>query len=259
MRKEWWLALGGVFVVSGCASKQGGTEVMTNEQLQAELLKQREEWQAIKPQLDRVLALEADLKLLVDSIELPPDETQVLAPASDSALAPESNEQVIAESPRIVPSAQLAQSAPVTPPESSASPQSGSQQTKLVSGASAAKTEPSTTDKPFQDTPPANAVVAQFYQAPGDEQNLYAVQLAAYASMNLAKAGWRKITEDNAEVFVGVAPRIKAVMVNNKKYYQLKVGPFLSNAYSNDFCNRLKQMQMDCLLSRYDGEPFTPL
>ena len=87
----------------------------------------------------------------------------------------------------------------------------------------------------------------------------YGVQLAAYGSEKQAIQGWQSITQNYAEEFADTAPLINRHQVNGKTYYQLIVGPFLKKAYSTDFCNKLKQMQLDCLVTHYKGDPFLSL
>lgn len=85
------------------------------------------------------------------------------------------------------------------------------------------------------------------------------MQLAAYATEKQAIHGWRSITQNYAEEFADTAPLINQHQIKGKTYYQLIVGPFLKKAYSVDFCNMLKQMQQDCLVTRYRGDPFLSL
>ncbi|MFD1384726.1 SPOR domain-containing protein [Rhodanobacter aciditrophus] len=247
MKRFQLLALTGCVVMVGCASQKQDPDVMSNAQLQSALQAQQQEWEAMKPQLERVLALEADLKLIVESLEP----------------VPESQDSLTQQAPVVASDdmeGENTSSAPVLPSAALADMPNGNGSSQAKEPDPMATPEPSNIS-PFKQAPPKDAVTASFY---GEEEKnrdfpYFGVQLAAYANETLARQGWRKMSRMYPEEFVDTAPLIHRSEVKGKTYYQLIVGPFLKKAYGDDFCNMLKQMQQDCLVTRYKGDPFLSL
>lgn len=242
MRLKLLVVCTGALWLAGCTLTPEKKGTMTNAELQEALQTQQQEWEDMKPQLQRILALESDLKLLVETLDTVPESseslTQEMAPAAETA-------QQANQAP-VLPSAALADIN--AKPEMATAPMSTTR-----------------SDKPFRQGPPSNAVTAEFQGGTktkadaGSTSQYYGVQLAAYGSESLAIQGWQSITQRFAEEFADTAPLINRHQVKGKTYYQLIVGPFLKKAYSVDFCNKLKQMQHDCLVTRYKGDPFLSL
>ncbi|SBS26584.1 Sporulation related domain protein [Marinomonas aquimarina] len=236
----------GAIWLAGCTLTPEKKGTMTNAELQQALQTQQQEWEDMKPQLQRILALESDLKLLVETLDTVPESseslTQEMAPAAEAA--------------------QQANQAPVLP---SAALADINAQTADAGSTAPISTSANRSDKPFRQGPPSNAVTAEFQGGSktkadaGANTQYYGVQLAAYGSEQQAIQGWQSITQRYAEEFADTAPLINRHQVKGKTYYQLIVGPFLKKAYSVDFCNMLKQMQQDCLVTRYKGDPFLSL
>ena len=230
----------GMVVLSGCTITKEKNGTMSNAELQAALQTQQQEWEDMKPQLQRILALESDLKLLVETLDAVPESSESLT----QEMAPIAEAKQQENQAPVLPSAALADIS--TMPKVETPP------------VSAAFERP---EKPFRQTPPSNAVTAEFQDGTNTKSDAqyYGVQLAAYGSEKQAIEGWQTITQNFAEEFADTAPLINRHQVNGKTYHQLIVGPFLKKPYSVDFCNMLKQMQQDCLVTRYKGEPFLSL
>ncbi|MBM6549633.1 SPOR domain-containing protein [Marinomonas ostreistagni] len=241
MKHKVWVMVTGSLLLSGCSVFSQQDQEPSNAQLQAQLEQQQQEWQAMKPQLQRVLALESDLKLLVEALDTVPESsdeiTQELTPDSDLAQS---------EAGAIQPSAALAD---------------------------LDKTEAPTTQE-VTDESLENVGRAQFYEPPrtttatpaptaarktdtpkSAEPNYFGVQLAAYANKEQALTGWQTISGRYAEEFAEVAPRVYQTSIKGKQYHKLIVGPFVEKPVANNFCNMLKQMQEECLVTQYQGEP----
>ncbi|MCO4786147.1 MAG: hypothetical protein KC467_09515 [Marinomonas atlantica] len=131
----------GAIWLAGCTLTPEKNGTMSNTELQEALQKQQQEWQDMKPQLQRVLALESDLKLLVETLDTVPESseslTQELAPKAEAA-------QKASQAP-VMPSAALAD---INAPK----------EEDTVKGSTSNRNE-----KPFRQAPPSNAVTAEFY------------------------------------------------------------------------------------------------
>ncbi|MBR7889827.1 SPOR domain-containing protein [Marinomonas sp. A79] len=112
--------------------------------------------------------------------------------------------------------------------------------------------EPSSMDEPVMAEPVSQAPVVAYSPAP--EESPYGVQLASYANRDEAARGWRVLQSNYPNSFDGLLPLINQKQVNGRTMYQLKVGPFVSKAYSGNFCQMLKDRGSDCLVTRYNGE-----
>ena len=254
MRLKLMSVVVGMIVLSGCTITKEKNGTMSNAELQGALKSQQQEWEDMKPQLQRILALESDLKLLVETLDSVPESSASLT----AEMTPEAEPAQQDSQAPILPSAALADIDKESKDESSSFPVSDSTERP---------------EKPFSQTPPSNAVTAEFQALSPTAKNerqsevkgamsmapYYGVQLAAYGSEKQAIQGWQSITQNYAEEFADTAPLINRHQVNGKTYYQLIVGPFLKKAYSTDFCNKLKQMQLDCLVTHYKGDPFLSL
>lgn len=246
----------GMVVLSGCTITKEKNGTMSNAELQAALQTQQQEWEDMKPQLQRILALESDLKLLVETLDSVPESSASLT----AEMTPEAEDEQQSGQATIMPSAAIADINVESSTETVETPPVSTSSERL--------------ENPFSQTPPSNAVTAEFQAssrnaAKSERQSeakgaksmtpYYGVQLAAYRSEKQAIQGWQSITQNYAEEFADTAPLINRHQVNGKTYYQLIVGPFLKKAYSTDFCNMLKQMQQDCLVTQYKGDPFLSL
>lgn len=242
MRQIHFWSIFSCLMLAGCATQKEDSSAMTNAQLQQALQEQQAEWEAMKPQLERILALESDLKMIVESLESVPESTDSLTQQATPAASntPNSNDT----NAPVLPSAALAD-----------------MPNKAAEKDVEAPVREAQPINPFDQAPPAGSVTANFYgqEEKNRDQPYFGVQLAAYASEALARQGWRKMSRAYPAEFVDTAPLIHRSEVNGKTYYQLIVGPFLKKAYGDDFCNMLKQLQHDCLVTRYKGEPFLSL
>lgn len=246
MKRELLMVYVGSLMLSGCSlmSQDEQTDVMTNEQLQRSLEQQQQEWEDMKPQLQRILALESDLKLLVEALDTVPESseslTEELAPEAGSAS--EDN----GSGPQIKPSSELANINQADMNEGGAD-QADSAATKV--------TPPDAGQAQFYEEPPAPTDNTAAKQS----DNYYGVQLAAYKSHAQAVQGWQTMTRNYAQEFADIAPLIYTTKISGTTYHKLIVGPFVKKPFAANFCNMLKQMQEDCMVTRYQGEPFSSL
>lgn len=243
MRHMFFFAIVGSVLLAGCATKKDDSTSMTNAQLQSALQAQQQEWENIKPQLERVLALESDIKLLVEKQNAASGSTDNMMQADTEG----------------------ADDAPASIDSTSEQTQMGEEESastmlKKTDGNVESEKDRGKID-PFDQAPPKGAVTADFYGQEGKNLDYpyFGVQIAAYASKQLAREGWRKVSRAYPEEFVDTAPLINRSEIKGNTYYQLIVGPFLTKPYGDDFCNMLKQMQQDCLVTRYKGDPFLSL
>ncbi|GAB3484821.1 SPOR domain-containing protein [Marinomonas epiphytica] len=205
-------------------STDGSNTFMTYEKLQDMVQEHDQKWQSIQPKLERLDELEAQLAQMQGQPNSSSSTSSYPAPANETVITPVETVPVITP----VASTPVA-SAPVV-------------------------SEPVATAKVAQAEPIAKPAAASISTTKPSEPSGYGVQLASYRSRAEAVRGWRVISQEAPSDYVDLAPRVNTKEVNGWVMHQLKVGPFISKAYSVDFCNMLKQQQKDCLVTRYDGE-----
>ncbi|MCB5162435.1 SPOR domain-containing protein [Marinomonas algarum] len=122
----------------------------------------------------------------------------------------------------------------------------------------AAPEAPVATTPPVYEAPPVIATPSPEYgqeaSQPSTPARQYGVQLASYINRDEAARGWRIVQSDYPTSFDGLQPRVNQKQVNGRTMYQLKVGPFVSKSYGNDFCQMLKNKGKDCLVTNYNGD-----
>ena len=107
MKRTLLMVLTSGCVLSGCSmlSQENQTDAPSNAELQAQLDQQQQEWQAMKPQLQRILALESDLKLLVEALDTVPESSEEIT----QELAPKGSKGTAGTTADIKPSAAMAE------------------------------------------------------------------------------------------------------------------------------------------------------
>ncbi len=77
----------------------------------------------------------------------------------------------------------------------------------------------------------------------------YKIQLASYRSEESAFTGWEKLSKKYKDNFKNQKPTIEKVNITNKgTFYRLQTGNFLNKKNAQDFCNKLKLLNLNCLV-----------
>ncbi|WP_191600527.1 SPOR domain-containing protein [Marinomonas algicola] len=219
--------------LAACSSTQQVDNSQTkleNEALKKQLDQQKAEWEAVKPDIERLLALEEDFKLLIQSIN-----------TSQLSNSPENLGGEV-------------QAAPLVP-----APQNVSAVEDILKPEN--NMDEALTEKPAyvqaQFNMPASST-SKVNRSPTNKANMkssqYAVQVAAYDNeIQLAK-GWLRLQGSFPELMSTVNPIKEKVSVKQKSLWTLKVGPFVSRSAGSRYCSQLKERNQDCFVGLYQGE-----
>ncbi|TDO97390.1 SPOR domain-containing protein [Marinomonas balearica] len=240
--------------ICACATQKPAdvADVMTNEQLETMLLKQQKEWNEMKPQLQRILALESDLKLLVETLDTVPESSEALTQQTVTS----SDVQESLQNVPILPSSALIEI------ESAENGAAHDNVTSDIVDQSADNSESSKTNhiatEYGQDSSRSKPVLVQFYNTPSESDRIermypFGVQLAAYFSFSQAQNAWPKLQKQHAHLVKDLSPMIAHSVIKGRDYYRLIVGPIAKKANGKALCFKFKKNNQDCLVTRFQG------
>ncbi|MCZ2720688.1 SPOR domain-containing protein [Marinomonas sp. 15G1-11] len=214
---------------SSTPSTDDSKTLLATQELKKQLEQQKTEWEAVKPDIERLLALEEDFKLLIQSLN-----TSQLS-SSPPNLGGEIEATPLVEA-----------TPPISPVENILTSHKSNEEEKAVPEYVQAKFN--TPSKPLT----KKALVSDTRNAIKTQQ--FAVQVAAYDNeIQLAK-GWLRLQGSFPELMSTVNPIKEKIVVKNKSLWALKVGPFKSRSAGNQYCSDLKKRNQDCFIGMYQGE-----
>ena len=227
-----------VFALSACAKQSQTTttpESVRLDALEQTVRQQQSDWLLIKPELERILALEADLKRLVDALDVESLVTNETQPADEIIPVPEQEQDAVVETnDETIPAMAEASSTrqmPETPAKEDRDDYVRAVFKPRVSTISSVPTKDSASVAPF------------------------AIQLAAYAKQSQLTQGWQRLQTTFADIFQGKIPLQSELQQQNKRLFLLKIGPYTTHSQANTQCQQLKQQKQDCFVVPYIGTP----
>ena len=81
-----------------------------------------------------------------------------------------------------------------------------------------------------------------------------AVHLVSYKSKQLLLPGSQKLSKTFAEVLCGKMPLVKQVEVNGSTFYSMRFGPFQNKQSALQACSNIKKTGQYCGVTQFDGE-----
>ena len=180
-----------------------------------------QEWKTLKPGLERMLAIEEEMNLLIGQLELLKSVTQ--AP-SNPAPAPAPK-----KTPASVPS-------------------------QVVAPVETAKIIP-TLPAPA----PAPAPAPSEVQATSHGAANYSLQVASLTELKLLPKKWKQMQSKYPQLMANLEPNYQTIQVNNTTYYRLKIGAFSSAQEANQKCAELIAAGISCLPVKYTESNFSQI
>ena len=218
-------------VLAGCSSSPAPEQSAAQTEMQAELA----EWKKMKPGVQRLVAIESELKVLLKTLETaatdPTDQLQsadagqnvqsyVLEPVSfnDKKLTPEVNSAaaVPAQQPAVVNTAVAAASQPaalVAVPEQKAEAQSSA----------AAEPQPNRS---------------------------FSLQLASVTEQQALESTWQRLQQRYPEQLSDLDFHSEEVIVSNRTYFRVKAGSFDSYDEAKRQCSELRKSGASCIVNK---------
>ncbi len=215
----------------------------------------RQDMDRTKPNIDRLVGIEDDIRVLLGQLARLNDPNAPAAPAARAA-AP-------ASAPATTP-------APLTPlpangaPVLGGAPRSLSPITPVPSQAAPSQTLGA---PPQNLTPPPNAIAAApapiTPPAPAAGRSAptvaardqLAVHIASYKEEGAARRGWQEMQAQQGNLLAGLDFRISPITLSGGRgtFYRLKAGPFTDSASANEVCSALKARRVYCVVTDFSG------
>ncbi|MGJ8631947.1 MAG: SPOR domain-containing protein [Glaciecola sp.] len=275
-----WKVMGVLLLISlsGCLSTISPTKPNVVQQIQQQEIKDKidqhvAEFKTIKPAIDRLIAMENDFKVMVSQIAKinTPSEHSGLMPVTTAyasqtdtqtapvPLDPHSNKpelELLYVSDTAVEPDPIFALAPVSP------------QTAII-------VEPVVTlqaaEQPLKDTDPildnakSKVHVAQVRLFPAtryetcaplgvqSDARKYGIHVASFNTLDSLPRGWH----DSVQRFPDFCEKgavIQKVVVKNKQFYSMRVGPYVSRSEAKSICYALKKQKQYCRVTDFTGE-----
>lgn len=84
----------------------------------------------------------------------------------------------------------------------------------------------------------------------------YAMHLASYSSLDNARKGWERMSNNFASELCGLVALTEQVTVNNKQFYSLRAGGFDTKEMADRACSKLTNKNEYCRSTRFVGDSF---
>lgn len=203
-------------------------QMAAKQQEHDQLLK---EWQSLKPGLERLLAIEEELNLLLGQLEQL--STQLESSQSTSQAQPArqqvNTQAILVESP--------APQKAATPPVEAITP--------------VAVPEPEAAAPKVQKV--------QISNSSNQQAGRYALQVASITEPDRLPEIWQQLQSKHPRLIANMQPNYQEVHVRNTAYYRLKLGRFASRQDANDKCNSLQAAGVNCFVVEYTDSDFAQL
>jgi hypothetical protein len=226
-----------------------------------------DEWETLKPSINRVLALEDELTYAIQALEdsnflennVVASELPELPPAF---LANNTNQSTVVNTNNIkVDSTALTFTTKDTYGTSmDAKFTSVKQNTKIKVGAAKPLGDISENANETDKFSRGNSTISYSASQPCGHKDYvadgktFAVHLASYSKKGNAVAGQQSfLSKYNNELCEKMAV-LKSVDVKGTNYYSLRFGPYFSTQEAQSICSRFKKQKDYCSVSRFDGE-----
>jgi hypothetical protein len=216
-------------ILTGCSSSPAPEQSAAHAELQAELA----EWKKMKPGVQRLVAIESELKVLLNTLETaamdPTDQLQsadvgqnvqsyVLEPVSfnDKKLTPEVKAAVPAQLPAVVNTTQTAEPQPAT-----------------LASAPEKKAE---------------ALIAPAAQPL--QNRSFSLQLASVTEQQALESTWQRLQQRYPDQLSDLDFHSEEVIVSNRTYFRVKAGSFDSYDEAKRQCTELRKSGASCIVNK---------
>lgn len=202
---------------------------ITKEAIHEQLNSHIDVWAPLAPEIERLLALESDMQLLVAELgkaaNLGSAPLEQLAKQQESAQAREARKQ-----------AELAA-------------QANNNADADVAAAEAMEAKKAATR-------PGCAAASTFSMSKTSHCKVQiGIHLAAFKNEANARLGWRYFKQKYGSVLLNKDPLLEQIVREEGTFQSLRVGPYSSATKAHQICKRLKQQSQYCAVIRYSGTP----
>ena len=210
-------------------SNNGGQEAepeITKEALHEQLNSYIDVWAPLAPEIQRLLALESDMQLLVAE----------LGKASNLGSAP--IEQL-------------------TKQKASQAERDARNQTELVQSGQKNQKSNSVADEAIAAKQQRCAISSNFSMSKSSHCKVrVGIHLAAFKTESNVKLGWDYFKYKFGNMFINKQPLVEPIIREEGTYQSLRVGPYTSATKAHQICKQLKRQNQYCAVIEYVGSPF---
>lgn len=82
----------------------------------------------------------------------------------------------------------------------------------------------------------------------------FALHLVSYSQEKQIDTGWKKLKDLINPITCNRQPLVDEVVVNSKKYYSLRVGPYLTSQQVREVCSMVSKQGLYCGVAKYSGK-----
>lgn len=219
-----------VISLAGCISTEPAApqllSKLSQQQLKDELAAHIDEYQAVKPSIERLVELEGDLRVLITQIS-----DMQKQPSNMIILPIEEIDLVTMEQPSVMDNAQIDQ--PLQVPS-----------LKAVKGnvpKTALKVSPTSAYKQCSPAP------AQ------PNANQFAVHVSSFNRADLLSQGWDDAVQLQPS-FCGKSAIVQRIAIKNKVFFSLRIGPYVDKPAAKLACTELRSKKQYCRVTDFTGE-----
>ncbi|MFC3120370.1 SPOR domain-containing protein [Agaribacter flavus] len=252
------------------------------KELEKLLANYRNEWEELKPAINRVLLMEEDLGFMIEhlgTLNTMPDyrRTFAVSETSTPSLAPELNSTSTENNNFQTPDSSIDKKFSGNRPIAQAVKpimSAGSINASKFGQADADRAESATIaeiDKKFSSLPNNAArnerqlfsAAANPDKSMGNEkceqydsvsENSFAIHLASYSKQSSVNDGWKNLSQKLEDVRCNKFPIVEKVVVNDKTFYSLRMGPFNDIDEAKQACSTVRQSAGYCGVVKFGGE-----
>lgn len=262
--------------IYGCSSTDEDPEVeppMTPEQQQAFILEKIESWSVAEPDIQRVLALESDMQLIIDQLA-------VLAELDENPLPEEKPENSDSNSVGDKTASNNSTANTTNNPDATAMTNSGSptysdslsqnsnassmasnqglviNQEDYAQAAQANNNKGSQTQKNRSNSHKMAGNVRASSRSTSHYFPQVGIHIAMFKNVNQIPKGWMYLQSILPTNIANKKPLLASINYENTEYYSLRVGPFRSANSAKKACVNLQQQQHYCSVVEYRGLSF---
>lgn len=268
------LSLGGDKLQKGerVSAEVDKTDVYQARTIQMDLNQHLQEWYAMKPSLERLVAIESELKELIAQLTgmAPPAQTTPAVAQQDSVYSPSTvspayvtpEKNYTADPQQVIVAAPSFQVTTPLPPKVIAVvpkivvPQIAVPEVAVPSVVIPSIVTPSVA-VPEIAVPMAEAPNVVVSKPAGPVVTAdYGLQLASIRSKSKLKVSWKRLVDKHPILLGTLQPIYEKKMVNNMLYYRVKAGGFSTRKAAINLCEKLFARDTQCILTTYTGIAF---
>lgn len=230
-----FIALVGNVVLSGCAGNTVPTQTATEAALQVELA----EWKKMKPGVQRLVAIESELKVLLQTLETVATNPTDQLETADAG----SNVQSYVLEPVSFNDKKLTPPAGILPAEAV--------RTESATPAPASATMIAKSEKVMPPSEPEVQAEPEITSAPAPQPSRnFSLQLASVTAQDSLESTWQRLQQRYPDQLSDLDFHSEEVIVSNRTYFRVKAGSFDNYDEAKRQCAVLRKSGASCIVNK---------